>query len=283
MPAHAFKTIRGVSVPTLGIGTFQVLSEEARRTVADALAAGYRHIDTASAYDNEGAVGLGLADSGVERDSVWVTTKVWFDEYEPSALRASAERSLRLLRLERLDLLLLHWPPLDRSLLAPALEQLNRLREGGLIREFGVSNFPAWLLEEAMQLAPAIFADQVEYHPKLSQHRLVEMAVDHDLLLEAYAPFGGSAGDVLHEPLLKEIALAHGATPAQVALAWLAHQDHVVVLPRSTDPDRRRENLAALQLDLEPEERQQIDRLADARQRSFDPPFAPEWRDERTQ
>jgi diketogulonate reductase-like aldo/keto reductase len=279
MPAPATKTVRGVPVPTVAIGVFEVEPHETEDTVADALAAGYRHVDTARAYGNEEEVGRGIRASGVDRGDVWVTTKVWIDDYEPDRLRASAEGSLRRLGLERLDLLLLHWPPQDPAELRPALEELHRLRDDGLIRELGVSNFPGYMLREALAAEPLIFADQVEYHAKLSQHELRDLAEAEDLLLEAYAPLGGSASSVIGEPSLEEIAAAHDVSPAQVALAWLAHQDRVVILPRSTDPGRRRENLAALEVDLTPEETARIDELSERRERNFDPPFAPDWRD----
>jgi diketogulonate reductase-like aldo/keto reductase len=279
MSAPFTKTVRGVAVPTIAIGVFEVEPGETEETVADALAAGYRHVDTAVAYGNEEAVGRGLARSGVDRGEVWVTTKVWMADYAPRDLRASAEGSLRRLGIERLDLLLLHWPPSDPSELGPALEELQRLRSDGLIRELGVSNFPAYMLRDAIGIAPEVFADQVEYHPNLSQHEIRAVADEADLLVEAYAPLGGSASDVIEDPVLKEIAAAHDASPAQVAIAWLAHQDRVVVLPRSTNPDRRRENLAALELDLTPEETARIDELSERRERNFDPPWAPDWRD----
>jgi 2,5-diketo-D-gluconate reductase A len=279
MPVPFTKTVRGVAVPTVALGVFEVDPSETAEAVADALAAGYRHVDTARAYGNEEEVGSGIARSGVDPGEVWVTTKVWIDDFAPDALRASAEASLRRLGLERVDLLLLHWPPADASELEPALEELRRLREEGLIRELGVSNFPPRLLREALAIAPEVFADQVEYHPRLSQRELRRIAAERDLLIEAYAPLGGSGNAVIDEPVLKEIAAAHGASPAQVALAWLAQQDRVVVLPRSTNPDRRRENLAALELDLTPEERARIDELSERRERHFDPPFAADWDD----
>jgi diketogulonate reductase-like aldo/keto reductase len=277
--ARATKTVRGVAVPTIAIGVFEVEPGQTEETVADALAAGYRHVDTAVAYGNEEEVGRGLARSGVDPDEVWVTTKVWMRDYAPPDLRASAEASLRRLGIERIDLLLLHWPPEDHSELAPALEELQRLRSDGLIRELGVSNFPAYMLREAIEIAPELFADQVEFHAKLSQREILEVASEKDLLVEAYAPLGGSASKVIDEPELKETAAAHDASPAQVAIAWLAHQDRVVVLPRSTNPDRRRENLAALELDLTPDETARIDELSERRERNFDPPWAPDWRD----
>jgi 2,5-diketo-D-gluconate reductase B len=281
MPSPFTKTVRGVEVPTIAIGVFEVDPGETEETVADALAAGYRHVDTAAAYLNEEEVGRGLARSGVDPDDVWVTTKVWLSEYAPDKLRRSAERSLGWLGIDRIDLLLLHWPPSDPDELEPALEELQKLRSEGLIRELGVSNFPAYMLREALDITGDVFADQVEYHAKLSQRELLEVAASEDLLIEAYAPLGGSAGDMVGEPVLKEIAAAHGAgvTPAQVALAWLAAQERVVLLPRSTNPDRRRENLAALEIDLTDEEKARIDELSERRERNFDPPFAPDWRD----
>jgi diketogulonate reductase-like aldo/keto reductase len=280
VPAPFTKTVRGVEVPTVAIGVFEVDPGETEETVADALAAGYRHVDTAAAYGNEGEVGRAIARSGVDRDELWVTTKVWIDDFPPDRLRHSAERSLRRLGVDRLDLLLLHWPPPDDGpALEPAMEELRRLRADGLIRELGVSNFPGYMLRQAIEIAPETFADQVEYHAKLSQHEVREIAAEEDLLVEAYAPLGGSASDMIDEPVLKEIAEAHGASPAQVALAWLAHQDRVVLLPRSTNPERRRENLAALEIDLTDEETRRIDELSERRERNFDPPFAPDWRD----
>ena len=279
MPAPFTKTVRGVDVPTVAIGVFEVDPGETEETVADALAAGYRHVDTAAAYGNEEEVGRGLKRSGVDRSEVWVTTKVWLDDYAPARLRASAETSLRRLGIEQIDLLLLHWPPSDPDELAPALEELQKLRAEGLIRELGVSNFPAYLLRDALSIAAEIFADQVEYHAKLSQRELLDVAAAEDLLIEAYAPLGGSAGDTVSEPVLREIASEVGATPAQVALAWLAGQKRVVVLPRSTDPERRRENLAALEVELTPEQTARIDELSERRERNFDPPFAPDWHD----
>jgi len=273
------KTVRGVEVPTMGFGVFEVDPAETEEAVTDALRAGYRHIDTASMYGNEEGVGRGLKASGVDRDEVWVTTKVWMEDLAPEELRASAERSLNKLALEHVDLLLIHWPPSDQEELAPALEELAKLRAEGKIRELGVSNFPGYMLREALELQPEIFADQVEYHAKLSQRELLEIAADNDLLIEAYAPLSGSGGDVVEEEVLAEIAEAHDVTPGQVALAWLARQDRVVPLPRSTDADRRRENLAALEIDLSDEEAARIDELSEQRERNFDPSFAPDWRD----
>lgn len=280
MPSSFTKAVRGVEVPTVGLGVFEIEPRETADAVADAIAAGYRHVDTAAIYGNEREVGEGLRRSGVDRDEVWVTTKVWVDSFAPERLRRSAESSLRRLGLDHVDLLLLHWPPEDWGEVPPALDELQRLRDEGLIRELGVSNFPGYMLRDALAHTDAIFANQVEYHVKLSQRELRELAAEHDVLLEAYAPLGGSSSGMVREPLLREIADAHGATPAQVALAWLARQERVVVLPRSTDPGRRRENLAALELDLTQEDGERLEALSGRRERYFDPAgIAPDWRD----
>ena len=279
MPAPFTKTVRGVPVPTIGFGVFEVDPGETEEAVADALAAGYRHVDTAKMYDNEQGVGRGIAASGVAREDVWVTTKVWMADYAPGDLRASAQTSLSELGLDHVDLLLLHWPPEDAEQLGPALAELKRLKAEGLIRELGVSNFPGYMLRDALALEPEIFANQVEYHARLSQHELREIAAEHDVLIAAYAPLSGSAGDLVADPLLSEIADAHDASAGQVALAWLAHQDRVALLPRSTDPGRRRENIAALEVELSEQETGRIDELSERRQRNFDPSFAPDWGD----
>lgn len=276
IPTH--KTIRGLKVPTLGIGTWEVQGDLATETVADALAAGYRHVDTAAAYRNEEQVGEGLRRSRVPRDEYWLTTKVWRSRYAPDALRFSAERSLKALGVDHLDLLLLHWPVPEWGVVEAALGELSALRDRGLVREYGVSNFPSHLLAKALEVAPEVFADQVEYHVELSQERLVADAAEHDLMITAYSPLANGRG-LLDQPVLREIAADRGATEAQVAIAWLARQERVTVLPRSTDPGRRRENLAALDVDLTADDVARLDDLSTARRRYIDPSFAPDWRD----
>src|SRR5215207_409812 len=150
---------------------------ECREAVADALALGYRHLDTAAMYDNEDEVGAALRASGVDRDDVWITTKVWHTDLEPPRLRRSAEASLRRLAVDRVDLLLIHWPGSPAANDA-ALDELLALREEGRIAELGVSNFPAGMLERAIALAP-VFCDQVEYHVHLAQDRVREVAAEH--------------------------------------------------------------------------------------------------------
>ena len=271
-------TVRGVTVPTLGFGTWEVEGDDAVEGVSDALAAGYRHVDTAFIYGNEEQVGEGIARSGVARDDFWLTTKVWKGEYAPDAVRASAERSLRSLRTDHLDLLLLHWPVGGDQAMVDALGALVGLREQGSIRELGVCNVPAAMLGRLHDAVPQLFADQVEYHAQLGADRLLEVARPREVMVTAYSPLGNGKGIIDADPV-REIAAARGATPAQVAIAWLARQDGVTVLPRSTNPDRRRENLAALEVDLTAEDVSALEALSATGRRVVDPPWAPDWED----
>ena len=269
-------TVRGRAVPRIGFGTWRLRGRPCRDAVADALALGYRHLDTAAMYDNEDEVGAALRDSGVDRDEVWLTTKVWHTDLAPRRLRASAEASLRRLGVDHVELLLIHWPG-PPGTTEPALDEMVRLRDEGRIAELGVSNFPAGMLERAVAHAP-VFCDQVEYHVHLSQRRVLDVAAEHDLLVGAYRPLGGGRG-VLDDPLLAEIARAHGRTPAQVALRRLVEQDRVCAIPRSADHERRAENVDVFSFELSDGERAALDALAEDERRYVDVPWAPDWDD----
>ncbi len=268
------RTVRGTEVPAIGLGTWEITGRACIEGVRDALELGYRHIDTAVIYDNEHEVGRAIADSGVAREEIWLTTKVWRSELEPSRLRRSLEGSLERLATDYVDLLLIHWPGPEEHF-ESSLEAMAALRDEALIRQLGVSNYPARLLRRALEVAP-VFCDQVEFHPRLEQPALLEVAREHDVLIAAYAPFG--SGGVLGDPLLAEIAEAHRVTPAQVCLRWLLDQGPVAVLPRSTKHERRKQNLA-VDFALSDDDRRRIDELATRRERYFDPGFAPDWDD----
>src|SRR5215203_1374452 len=165
--------IQGTEIPRLGYGTWLVTGRDATDGVRDALEIGYRHIDTARAYENEAEVGAGIGDSGVDRADIWLTTKIWVDDYAPQRLKAAADDSLRKLRTDYVDLLLLHWPS-DDVPLEDTLAALGDLQEAGRIRHPGVSNFPAGMLERALGILP-LLADQVEYHPFLGQDALLRL------------------------------------------------------------------------------------------------------------
>lgn len=260
-------SLRGADVPAIGLGTWELKGDMGVARMADALAIGYRHIDTAANYRNEVEVGRALAYSGVPRDAVWLTSKVWLTELAPERVRASVEASLERLGVDRLDLVLMHWPARDGDD-APALRELTRLRDEGIAREIGVSNFDAEALRRALELAP-VFCDQVKYHVGLAHDDLREVAAAHDVLLTAYSPLGAGRNVVDH-PLLVEIAQARAATPAQVALRWLVDQDRVCAIPRSSSQRHQSENLDLWHFELADDDRARIDALAQRRQAPFE-------------
>lgn len=268
-----FRTIQGSRVPALGFGTWELTPPRvARHAVHDALAAGYRHVDTAQAYDNEEGVGRGIADSGVPRDEIFLTTKVWRDHLRYDETIASTEESLRKLRTDYVDLLLIHWPNDDLPFAEP-LAAMQALQAQGKVRHVGVSNFTPSQLTRAMALAP-VFCNQVEYHPYLGQNALRAMAQEHDLLLTAYCPL--VRGRVLEDAALKEIGARHGKTPVQVALRWLLQQAHVAAIPKAGSADHRRENLDVFDFALTDGEMETIFAL-DRGERLISPSFAPRW------
>lgn len=264
--------IHGTRVPALGFGTFRMSGEECRRSVADALAIGYRHIDTAQAYDNEEQVGAALADSAVTRDQIFLVTKVRPGNFRRDAAQASTRDSLRRLRTDYVDLLLLHWPnddvPLEETLTA-----LRELQEQGAVRNLGVSNFPSALVREATQHA-RIFANQVEYHPFLSQKTLIELAHELDYLLTAYSPI--ARGAVSKDETLEAIGREHGKTPVQVTLRWLIQQERVAAIPKASTGEHRHSNFEVFDFELSEEEMSRIGTLARG-ERLVSPEGAPAW------
>src|SRR4051794_24384482 len=264
--------IQGSTVPKLGFGTWEILGRNCEEAVSDALEIGYRHIDTAQAYDNEAEVGKALAASGISRRELFLTTKLWREDFARDRVRASAEGSLERLQVDCVDLLLLHWPS-DEVPLEETLGALVGLRDEGLIQPFGVSNFPAGMLREALKLAP-IFADQVEFHPFLGQDELLELAVEKDFMLTAYSPL--ARGKVPGDKTLGAIGERHGKTAGQVALRWLLDKPNVATIPKASSHERRRETFEVFDSDLSDDARAKTDPLRkDAR--ILPPGFAPAW------
>jgi 2,5-diketo-D-gluconate reductase B len=266
--------IQGTEIPRLGFGTWLITGKDATEGVRDAIEIGYRHIDTARAYENEAEVGAGIADSGVDRTDLWLTTKIWLDDYEPERLKRAAEDSLRKLGTDYVDLLLLHWPsrdvPVERS-----LQAMGELQEAGRIRHAGVSNFPAGMLERALDALP-LFADQVEYHPLLAQDALLRIAQDRDLTLTAYSPL--AHGKVVGHPELTAIGEQYGKTAGQVALRWLLDQPNVTTVPKASSHERRLENFEVFDFSLGDADRERIAALPKD-VRTADPGWAPDWDD----
>lgn len=265
-----------MKMPSLGFGTYRLKGDVLRRALDSALSLGYRHIDTAQIYGNEADIGAGLTSSSIPRNQLYLTTKVWFNEYADGRLIPSLEKSLERLQTDQVDLTLIHWPsPGDDVPMATYLEQLAEARERGLTREIGVSNFTIAQLEEAIDILGegAIVHQQIEVHPLLQNRRLRTACAVHDIAVTAYMPL--AYGKVLSEPSLQEIAARHAVTPAQIALAWLLQQE-MAVIPSSTNPAHQKANLQAQDLVLSDEEMQAIAGL-DRGVRCANPDFAPKW------
>lgn len=248
-----------VLIPALGFGTWQLENGSATPLVEKALEVGYRHIDTAQIYGNERDVGAGVRNSGIKRDEIFLTTKVWIDKFADGDLQRSAEKSLEKLGLDHVDLLLLHWPKPDVPL-AETLKALNEVRARGLTRAIGLSNFPSALLEAASKLSDApIATDQVEYHPYLSLKTLKAKADELGASITAWSPL--AQGKVANDPVLLEIGAAHGKTPGQVTLRWIIQQG-VIAIPRTKNPARIEENFDILDFSLSDDEMTRIHALA---------------------
>ena len=265
-----------MNMPQIGAGTFRLQGQAAIDSVANALDLVYRHIDTAQIYGNENEVGTALAHSGVPRGEVFVTTKIWTEHLAGDALIPSLKESLRKLRLEQLDLTLIHWPsPGGAVPVAESMAALLEARALGLTRAIGVSNFTIALMREAIQSVGAanIATNQVELHPYLQNRAVAAFAREQGIAVTAYMPL--AYGKVLDDPVVKAIAARLHATPAQVTLAWLLAQGHAVI-PSSTRRANLASNLAASSLVLSRDDIAAIDAL-ERSERLVDPDFAPRW------
>ena len=270
------KTIKtqGIEIPRLGFGTFRMPGGDSQPVVESAIALGFRHIDTAAMYENEAAVGAAIAASGVKREELFVTTKVWHDQLSPDALHRAFEVSRGKLRLDYVDLYMIHWPNRDLDMVA-TLEALMELREGGLTRAIGVCNFNLPIIRRAVEwIGAPIAVHQVEYHPFLSQAPMLGFLRSKSIPLTAYAPL--AQGRAANDATLATIGRKHGATAAQVAIAWLLDQEGVIAIPKAGRPESQKANLDALGISLDNDDRSAIGTLPKD-QRFVRPPFAPEW------
>jgi 2,5-diketo-D-gluconate reductase B len=265
-----------MQMPKLGAGTFRLKEQQAEDSVAMALELGYRHIDTAQIYRNEVDVGRAIANSGLPRGELYVTTKIWTDQFAQGKLIPSLRASLDKLGLEQVNMTLIHWPlPQDEVPMAVYMEQLAEAKQLGLTREIGVSNFTIKHLEQAIAVvgADAIATHQLEVHPYLQNLKVRAFCRQHGIALTGYMPL--AYGRVIQDPVLQDIARKHGATAAQVALAWQLQQD-IAVIPSSTKRANLEANLAALTLRLDDADMASIAKLEDGG-RIADPDFAPAW------
>ena len=262
----------GAEIPVVGLGTWTLRGKECTRLVEQAIAAGYRHFDTAQMYDNERAVGEGIRASG-RRGEIFVTTKVTPENLRAADLERSTHESVQKLGFEP-DLLLIHWPN-RRIPLTETLGALNKVKREGLTRHIGVSNFTVALIEQAAKLSEAPLAcDQIECHPFLDQSKVRAACAKHGMAVVAYSPIarGGAEGD----KVLTKIGKAYGKSAAQVSLRYLA-QLGMVVIPRTSKPERLKENIDIFDFELTAGDMKEIDALAARRGRIVDWGYSPDW------
>ena len=249
----------GVEMPQLGFGVFEIPAEDTQEKVEEALAVGYRHVDTAAAYRNEAGVGAAIAATGVRREDVFVTTKLWNSEqgYD-SALRAF-EASLERLGTGFVDLYLIHWPRPDRDLYLETWRAFERIREEGGARSIGVSNFRVEDLERLEREAEAMpTVNQIELHPRLQQAELRAWHAGHGIATEAWSPL--AQGELLEDGTIETVAAHHAKTPAQTILRWHLQLGNVVI-PKSVTPERIHENFELFDFELSEDDMATIDRL----------------------
>ena len=266
---------RGVEIERLGFGTFRMPGGDCQPVVESALQVGYRHIDTAAMYENEEAVGAAIAASGIVRSQLFVTTKAWHDKLSSAAaIRNAFDTSLAKLRLDYVDMYMVHWPS-ARMDMKEVLSTLGALREEGRTRAIGVCNFNLPMLRQAVEeLQAPIAAVQVEYHPVLDQSKLLAFLGEKNIPMTAYAPL--AQGRAASDETLVNIGRKHGVSGAQVAIAWLLDQPGVIAIPKARRLESQRSNFAALDVRLDEEDRKAVAALP-KNLRYVRPPFAPDW------
>ncbi|MBC1578318.1 aldo/keto reductase [Listeria seeligeri] len=264
------KTVKlnnGVEIPILGFGTYQITEpEEAEKAVREAIKAGYRHIDTAQSYMNEEAVGKGIAESGVPREELFITTKIWVENVSYKGVVSSFERSLHRLGLEYVDLLLIHQPFNDVYGAWLAMEELQK---AGKIRAIGISNFAvdkAVDLAEFNEVVPQV--NQIEINPFQQQSKNIEALKSEGIMPEAWAPFAEGKNDIFKNPILIKIAKKYNKSVAQVILRWLVEQD-IITLAKTVKPERMKENLAIFDFELTEADKNDIATLNEGESQFF--------------
>ncbi|MCC4266457.1 aldo/keto reductase [Microbacterium schleiferi] len=261
MTIPTLQLLDGNRIPQVGYGVFKVPADDTRRAVLEAFELGYRHIDTAAIYGNEEGVGAAIAESGIPRDELFITTKLWNDRHDGDEPRAALGESLDKLGLDAVDLYLVHWPTPARDNYVHAWERLIDLREQGLTRSIGVSNFLVPHLERIIAetgVAPVV--DQIELHPAYQQREVVEWALARGIRIEAWGPLGQGKYDLFSVPAVADAAAAHGKTPAQVVLRWHLDKGNIV-FPKSVRRDRLAENIDIVDFALTDDEIAAIDAI----------------------
>ncbi len=264
----------GANIPLLGLGTWDIRGAVCKRIVEQALRLGYRHVDTAAAYENEREVGEGLRNSGVPRGQIHVTTKVWYSNLAPADFLRSARESLVRLKLDYVDLLLIHWPnssvPLDQTIAA-----LCKAKRDGMTKHVGISNFTTTLIGQAVQYsAEPIATNQIELHPYLDQSKVIAACKAKGISVTAYSPIARGKGG--GDPVLAKIGKTHKKSESQICLRFLVQQG-IVAIPRTSKLERLSENSAIFDFELSPAEMSEIRGLARPDGRIVNPSWAPVW------
>jgi diketogulonate reductase-like aldo/keto reductase len=264
----------GARIPLVGLGTWDLRGKTCARMVEEALKLGYRHIDTAAMYDNERAVGEGLRVSGIARDDVFIVTKVWQSDLAARDFERSTKASLANLKLDAVDLLLIHWPN-PRIPLAETIGALCKMKREGRARHVGVSNFTVDLLAQAAKLSTEpLVCNQIECHPYLDQSAVIAACRKHGMAVVAYSPI--ARGSAKNDAVLAKIGKAYGKSAAQVCLRFLVQQG-ISVIPRTSKSERLRENFSIFDFELSTADMKQIAGLANPRGRIVDWGGSPEW------
>ncbi|AYD03853.1 aldo/keto reductase [Neorhizobium sp. NCHU2750] len=250
--APSVKLLNGIEMPQLGLGTWPMDDAEATHAVAGAIRGGYRLIDTAENYQNETGVGAGIRASGVARSEIFLTTKFNREWHSVSGVRAACEASLGRLRLDYIDLLLIHWPNPDQGRYVEAFEGLTKVLEAGLVRSIGVSNFKPAHLQKLFDAGYTPHVNQIQMDPYHARADIVAVSASKGIITEAWSPLG-RGNEMLSDPAIVAIAKAHGRTPAQVVLRWHTQLGHVAT-PKSSDPKRQAENLDIFDFHLSADE-----------------------------
>jgi 2,5-diketo-D-gluconate reductase A len=250
----AIRLNSGTSIPQLGFGVFKVDPTEAQRVVEDALAVGYRHIDTAALYNNEEQVGAALKASGISREELFITTKLGNPDHKSGDVEAALQLSLQKLGLDYVDLYLIHWPMPDNDMFIPAWKAFEGFKADGRAKAIGVSNFLVPHLEAliaATDVVPAV--NQVELHPVFQQTELRDFQAQHDIKTEAWGPLGQGKYDLFGMQAIQDVAAAHGKTPAQAVIRWHLEIGNIVI-PKSNSKNRMAENFDVFDFELTADE-----------------------------
>ncbi|MBD3300108.1 MAG: aldo/keto reductase [Candidatus Moranbacteria bacterium] len=259
----------GKKIPQLGFGTWQLTGETCQKSVEKALEIGYRHIDTAEMYENQKEIAKAVKNSGLKREDLFITSKVWFENLEKSSLIDALKKTLEDLQTDYLDLYLIHWPN-RKADMKESLLLMEAMKDKNFIKSVGVSNFTVNHLKDVMVEDVEIVNNQVEFHPSLNQKELKEFCDQKDIVITAYSPI--AQGRDLEIELIKELAQKYEKTPGQITLAWLLNKN-MVAIPRSSNEKHIKENFLAKDIKLEQEDIYKIDNL-DIKKRLIEPGFA---------